>query len=84
MLLDLRIDEIAEMSSQPFVRALLIRPHQPRIAGHIGGEDRGETTGGGRGGHCWATITPAANLTYFARELANFIWDGYAPPNRRM
>jgi hypothetical protein len=41
MLPDLRIDEIAEMPSQPLMCALLIRSHQPRIAGHIGGEDRG-------------------------------------------
>jgi hypothetical protein len=33
------------------VRAFLIRTHQARIAHHIGSEDRGETSGGGRGGH---------------------------------
>jgi hypothetical protein len=27
------------------VRALLIRPHQPRIPRHIGGKDRREPTG---------------------------------------
>src|SRR5208282_4424378 len=32
MLLDLRIDEIAEMSSQPFMCAFLVRTHQSRVA----------------------------------------------------
>jgi hypothetical protein len=39
---DLRIDQFPEVRLQPFVRPLLIRPHQARVAGHIGGEDRGE------------------------------------------
>jgi len=30
------------MRLELLVRALLIRPHQARIAGHVGGEDRGE------------------------------------------
>src|SRR5208282_2314898 len=29
-----------------FVRPFLVRPHQPRIPRHIGGEDRGEPAGG--------------------------------------
>src|SRR5580692_2392427 len=40
------------MRLEAFVRAFLIRSHQARIAHHIRGEDRGETAGGGRGGHC--------------------------------
>jgi hypothetical protein len=31
MFFDLRIDEIAEMSSQPFMRAFLVRTHQARV-----------------------------------------------------
>ena len=31
-----------EMRLEPFVRPLLIRAHQARIARHVGGEDRGE------------------------------------------
>jgi hypothetical protein len=52
MLADLRIDQFGEMRLEAFVRAFLVRPHQARIAHHIGREDRGETAGGGRGGHC--------------------------------
>jgi hypothetical protein len=39
---DLRIEELAAQRFQAFERALLVRPHQPRIPRHIGGEDRGE------------------------------------------
>ena len=31
------------MRLEAFERAFLVRPHQPRIPRHIGGEDRGET-----------------------------------------
>ena len=44
---DLRIEELAAQRLEAFERAFLIRPHQPRIPRHIGGEDRGETAGGG-------------------------------------
>jgi hypothetical protein len=51
------------MRFEAFVRAFLIGTHQARIADHIGGEDRGETAGGGRV-HCWGgALTPAPNLT---------------------
>jgi len=40
------------MRPEAFVRAFLIGAHQARIARHIGREDRGETAGGGRRGHC--------------------------------
>jgi hypothetical protein len=43
MCLDLRIDQLTEMCLEKFVRSLLVRAHQTRIACHIGGEDRGET-----------------------------------------
>ena len=49
--LDFRIDQLAQMRPEPFVRAFLIGTHQARIAHHIGGEDRRETAGGGRSGH---------------------------------
>ena len=42
---DLRIEELAAQRFEAFERAFLVRPHQPRIAAHIGGEDRGETAG---------------------------------------
>jgi hypothetical protein len=47
MLADLRIDHFGEMRLEALMRAFLVRPHQPRIARHIGGEDRGETAGRG-------------------------------------
>jgi hypothetical protein len=31
------IDHLAEKRPEPFVRTLLINPHQTRVAGHIGG-----------------------------------------------
>ena len=49
MLGDLRLDQLTEMPLEPFVRALLIRPHQTRVPRHVGGEDRGKAAGGG---HC--------------------------------
>ena len=47
MLADLRVDELAAMRLEAFVRAFLVRAHQARIARHIGGEDRGETADSG-------------------------------------
>jgi hypothetical protein len=44
---DLRLDQLPEMRFQAFVRPLLIRAHQARVAGHVGGEDRGEAADGG-------------------------------------
>jgi hypothetical protein len=63
---NLRIDQLPAMRVEAFERTLLVRPHQPRIARHIGGEDRGKSAGGGRGVHCWAALTLAANLTFRA------------------
>ena len=34
---DLRIDQLSQVSLEPLVRPLLIRPHEPRVARHIGG-----------------------------------------------
>src|SRR5215471_8019120 len=45
MLSDLRINQFAEMRFQALVRAFLIGPHQPRIARHIGREDRCKPAG---------------------------------------
>jgi hypothetical protein len=50
---DLRINQLAEMRLEPFVRPLLIRPHEARVPRHIGGEDRSEAADRGhlsRGG----------------------------------
>jgi hypothetical protein len=44
---DLRIDELMAQRFEAFERAFLVRPHQPRIPRHIGGEDRGEPADGG-------------------------------------
>ncbi len=44
---DFRIDQLAAQRLEPFERAFLVRPHQPRIPRHIGGKDRGETAGSG-------------------------------------
>jgi hypothetical protein len=40
------------MRLEELVSAFLVGTHQARIPHHIGGEDRGETAGSGRGGHC--------------------------------
>src|SRR5690349_4719130 len=40
---DFRIEELAAQRLEAFERPILVRPHQPRIPRHIGGEDRGET-----------------------------------------
>ncbi len=42
---DLRIEKLAAQRLEAFERAFLVRPHQPRIPRHIGGEDRGEAAG---------------------------------------
>src|SRR5262249_53321338 len=44
---NLRFDQLSEMRPQPRVRPLLIRPHQARIARHIGCKDGGKTAYGG-------------------------------------
>jgi hypothetical protein len=45
VLADLRIDELATPRLQPFERAFLIHPDQPRIPRDIGRKDRGEAAG---------------------------------------
>jgi hypothetical protein len=52
---DLRIEKLAAQRFEAFVRAFLVRSHQPRITCHVGGEDRGETAGLAH------TASPAAN-----------------------
>jgi len=42
---DLRIDELIAQRLEALERAFLVRPHQPRIPRHIGGEDCGEAAG---------------------------------------
>ena len=75
VLADLRIDQLAAMRLEAFVRAFLVRSHQPRIARHIGGEDRGETAALAH------VFSPAANrrpdryssrCSAFRRTLASF------------
>jgi len=43
VLSDFWTDQLAEMRPETLVRPLFVRPHQPRIARHIGGEDRGKS-----------------------------------------
>jgi hypothetical protein len=43
VLRDLRINQLRKMGFQTFMRAFLIRAHQPRISRHIRGYDRRET-----------------------------------------
>jgi hypothetical protein len=40
---DVRVDQLATMCLEAIERAFLVGPHQPRVARHIGGENRGET-----------------------------------------
>jgi hypothetical protein len=35
------MDQLGEMGPEPLMRPFLIRAHQARVPGHIGGEDRG-------------------------------------------
>ena len=45
MFVDLLLNQLSEMGLEPFVRAFLVRPHQARVARHIGGEDGGKMAG---------------------------------------
>src|SRR5215471_3977753 len=49
MLPDLRIDQLAQMRLEAFVRAFLIGAHEPRVAGNVGGQDCCKTAGRGHG-----------------------------------
>ena len=82
MLADLRIDHFAQMRLEAFVRAFLIGAHQARIAHHIRGEDRGETAGGGRGGHFsgGANSCPEFNLLRAGKRQIHAIGrSGFGP-----
>jgi len=52
---DLRIDQLLEVGFEPLVGAFLVRTHQTRVTGHIGGEDRGQA----------AVERPTYDLTIF-------------------
>jgi hypothetical protein len=71
MLPDLRIDKFAQIRFEAFVRAFLIGTHQARIAHHIGGEDRGQSAGGGRGGHCSGGANSRVEFNLLPAVLAN-------------
>ena len=49
VLLDLGLNQLAEMRLKPLMRPLLIRPHQARVPRHIGGEDCGKAADRGHG-----------------------------------
>ena len=76
---DLRIEELMAQRLEAFERAFLVRPHQPRIPRHIGGEDRGEVAGGGHSGsptrrNAWpsaARISGLANGAEVIEETVN-------------
>jgi hypothetical protein len=38
---NLRVDQLPAMRFEAFVRAVLVRPHQARVASHIGDADCG-------------------------------------------
>ena len=42
---DLWIEELGAQRFEAFERAFFVRPHQPRIPHHVGGENRGEPAG---------------------------------------
>jgi hypothetical protein len=44
---DLQVDQLAAMRLELLVCPFLVCAHQPRIARHIGGQDRGETADSG-------------------------------------
>ena len=52
--------------------AFLVRTHQARIAHHIGGEDRDETTGGGGRGHGSGGASSRAEFNLFRGETRQF------------
>src|SRR6516162_1838145 len=62
MLADLRVDELAAMRLEAFVRPLLVCPHQTRVARHIGGEDRGKTARGRHSSGIPASRRPAKKV----------------------
>jgi hypothetical protein len=41
---DFRVDQFAAMNLEPLVGTFLVGAHQARIAHHIGGEDRSQTS----------------------------------------
>jgi len=49
VLLDLGVNQFTEVGLEPRVRPFLVGAHQPRITGHVGGKDGGETAGRGHG-----------------------------------
>src|SRR6516225_4372694 len=72
MLADLRADEFGEVCLDAFVCAFLVGTHQARIAHHIGGEDRDETTGGGGRGHGSSGANSRAEFNLFPAETCEF------------
>jgi hypothetical protein len=81
------INQFAEKCPEALVRAFLIRPHQPRIAGHISGEDGGKTAFDGlfhvlprRGDHS-RTVTADTERKSHGRA-ACCCWQGCRAANR--
>ena len=69
MLANLRLKQLAQMRLHALVRALLVRAHQARISGHIGGEDRGETAADYRGGHGSGAASFRAEFNLLRAEM---------------
>jgi hypothetical protein len=65
---DFRIDKLAAQCFEAFERAFLIRPHQPRVPRHIGGEDRGKTAGSGHPSGNPALRRPSAMTSAISRD----------------
>jgi hypothetical protein len=60
------------MRLQALERAFLVRAHQPRIARHIGGEDRGKTAGRGRGSPSSGGANSRAEFNLFRSAALKF------------
>jgi hypothetical protein len=59
---DLWINKFAAQGFEAFERAFLVGPDQPRIARHIGGEDRSKTADGGHSSGKPARRRPAYSV----------------------
>jgi hypothetical protein len=65
---------------QPFVRPLFVGSHQPRIARHVGGEDRGKPAGLA---HCASPIAPGTARSFASvGELSDAIITFLADRNK--
>jgi len=84
---DLGIDELAAQCLETFVRAFFVRPHQPRIARHIGRKDGGLAARLAQGVSSAAKRRPdriSSRCSGFRRKLASGITTGVTARSRLM